>query len=179
MITTEHPSSARDAWLHVSDTALLRDCREERYKASGPGGQHRNKVATAVRLRHHPSDVVVQAEESRSLEQNRRSAVRRLRRRIAVTVRDAFDLDAPGLPQEIAAHLAQGRLAINPRNPDYPLVVGVVLDALEAAGGSYATAARALGLSTSQLLKFLQSDPEVWREISRLKQRERSPADPP
>src|SRR2546425_10188777 len=103
----------RDAWLRMPDAVLLRDCREERYKASGPGGQHRNKVATAVRVRHHPSGVVVQAEESRSLEQNRRSAVRRLRRRIAVTVREVFDTDAQALAPEITAYLAQGRLAAN------------------------------------------------------------------
>ena len=122
--------------------------------------------------------MVVQAEESRSLEQNRRSAVRRMRRRIAITVRDPFDLDDPALPPAIGAYLAEGRIAVNPRNREYPLVVAVVLDALEAADRRYAAAGRALRLTTSQLLKFLRSDPEVWREVSRVREPEAKPAEP-
>ncbi len=44
------------------------------YRASGPGGQHRNKTATAIRLTHVPTGLVVAAEESRSQHQNLQSA---------------------------------------------------------------------------------------------------------
>jgi len=151
----------------MSDARLLRDCREERYKASGPGGQRRNKVTTAIRLRHTPSGVTVQAEEGRALEENRRRALRRLRERIALEVRAPVDLTAPQHPPELARYVStDGRLAINPKNPDYHLIVASTLDALAASGGSYAAAASALGLTTSQLSRFLQSDREVWRWIS-------------
>ncbi len=157
----------RDTWLRMSDAELLRDCREERYKASGPGGQRRNKVTTALRLRHEPAGIVAQAEEGRSLDENRRRALRRLRGRIAIELRAPFDLASPDIPQEFARYAsADGRLAVNPKNPDYPLVVATALDALAAADGSYATAAAALGLTTSQCTKFLESDREVWRWIS-------------
>jgi len=156
----------RDAWLRMTDGELLRQCREERYKASGPGGQRRNKVTTALRLRHEATGVVVQAEEGRSLAENRRRALRRLRERIAIEVRAPFDLTSPDIPPEFARYAsAAGRLAVNPKNPDYPLVVATALDALAAADRSYAAAA-ALGLTTSQLMKFLESDREVWRWIS-------------
>jgi hypothetical protein len=46
------------------------------------------------------------------------------------------------------------------------MIVGTVLDALDAAGGSYARAASALGLTTSQLLKFLRSDPQIRRALA-------------
>ncbi len=158
--------SLRSRWLRQADAELLRDCREERYRASGPGGQRRNKVETAVRLRHLPSGVVVQAEESRSLEENRTRALRRLRLRLAIEVRETFDLGAPALPPEfVAQRTPEGRIAVNPKNPAYPIALAVALDALSAAGGSYAVAASALGVTTSQLLRLLRSDPQVWREI--------------
>lgn len=151
----------------MSDADLLRECREERYKASGPGGQRRNKVTTAVRLRHEATGVQVQAEEGRTLEENRRRAVRRVRERIAIEVRTPFDPANPHIPPEFAKYVsADARLSVNPKNPDYPLVVAMAMDALAAAEGSYATGASALGVTTSQLTKFLQSDREVWRWIS-------------
>jgi protein subunit release factor B len=55
----------------------------EYFRASGPGGQHRNKVATGVRLTHLPSGLVVTATERRSRELNRQAALERLARRLA------------------------------------------------------------------------------------------------
>ena len=160
-------TSTRNAWLRLDDAALLKQCAEERYRASGPGGQRRNKVETAVRLRHRASGAVSQAEEARSLEENRRRAVGRLRLRIALHVRSPFDVASPSLPAELLAHRrAEGALAVNPKNDAYPLIVATVLDCLEAAGGSYPVAAQALGLTTSQLLRFLRRDREVWRALS-------------
>ena len=158
----------RDRRLRMNDAELLRECREERYKASGPGGQRRNKVTTAVRLRHEPTGVIVQAEEGRALEENRRRAVRRLRERIAVEVRAPFNIASPTLPAEFRKYVSpEGRLSVNAKNPDYPIVVATVLDALAGAtGGSYAPAAKALGVTSSQLAKFLESDREVWRWIA-------------
>lgn len=52
---------------------------EEKFaRSSGPGGQHVNKVATAVTLRHLPTGVVVTAQESRSQLRNRELARDRL-----------------------------------------------------------------------------------------------------
>ena len=52
---------------------------EERFtRASGPGGQHVNKVSTAVTLTHHPSGVSVTVQDSRSQSWNRRVARERL-----------------------------------------------------------------------------------------------------
>ncbi len=159
----------RSGWLRLDDVALLKQCREERYRASGPGGQRRNKVETALRLRHAASGVVVQAEESRSLEENRKRALRRLRERIAMEVRAPFDLEAPALPPEFLAQRRDASIAVNARNAAYPIVVATALDALAAAVGSYAAAARALGVTTSQLLRFLRSDASVWRAVGALR----------
>src|SRR5579864_9364694 len=62
--------------------ALERDCDIEYFIASGPGGQHRNKVETGVRLTHRPSGIVVTATERRSQRANREAAFERMRARL-------------------------------------------------------------------------------------------------
>ena len=47
-------------------------------RSSGPGGQHVNKVSTAVTLRHEPSGVAVTVQDSRSQSMNRQLAWERI-----------------------------------------------------------------------------------------------------
>ncbi|MDX2031281.1 MAG: peptide chain release factor-like protein [Blastocatellia bacterium] len=58
--------------------SLERDCDMEFFVAGGPGGQHRNKVETGVRLTHRPTDTVVTATERRSQSANRDAAYERM-----------------------------------------------------------------------------------------------------
>lgn len=52
------------------------DLIESFLKGSGPGGQKINKTSSAVQLKHIPSGIVVKSQETRSREQNRRTARR-------------------------------------------------------------------------------------------------------
>src|ERR671917_386496 len=91
-------TSSRQQWTDLTDPQLLAQCEVDTYRASGPGGQKRNKTSSAVRLRHPPSGLLVIAEESRSQHENKAKALRRLRRALYL------DLREPVAPQDVAGH---------------------------------------------------------------------------
>lgn len=71
------------AAARAREEKLLQECEITTFRASGPGGQHRNRRESGVRIRHLPTGVVVTATERRSQHQNRAVALERLRRRLA------------------------------------------------------------------------------------------------
>jgi len=54
----------------------------ERLRRSGPGGQHRNRKATGIRLIHLPTGITVMATERRSQASNLEAALQRLEARL-------------------------------------------------------------------------------------------------
>jgi protein subunit release factor B len=65
--------------IPADNDTLLAACDVETLRGSGPGGQHRNKTESAVRLRHRETGIVAQASERRSQHQNMEVAAERLR----------------------------------------------------------------------------------------------------
>src|SRR5579871_4670914 len=126
----------RSQWTALSDDQLLAQCEVDTYRASGPGGQKRNKTSSAVRLRHPPSGLLVIAEESRSQHENKARALRRLRQALYLKLREDSPPEVLAARAEVAAARdAGGRLRPRRKDPAYWPAVGVVLDLLVALGG--------------------------------------------
>ena len=88
-IVPPHLRAAARRALALVDEALMAECTEEFFVAGGPGGQHRNKTETGVRLTHHATGTVVTATERRSQLQNRGAALERLRERLTAMTLEA------------------------------------------------------------------------------------------
>jgi hypothetical protein len=166
------PDRPRATWAHLTDAQLLAQCEVDTYRASGPGGQKRNKTSSAVRLRHPPSGLIVIAEESRSQHENRARALKRLRQALYLKLRDSQP------PEVLAANLdyrsargADGRLDLGRKDPRFWPAAGVVLDVLAAVEARVSDAAQALGVSTANLVAFLQTEPKLWEQANQLRTR--------
>jgi RF-1 domain len=167
----------RATWTALTDDQLLAQCDVDTYRASGPGGQKRNKTSSAVRLRHEPTGLIVIAEESRSQHENKAKALRRLRRALYLELRDslpAHDLttaSVTGLPDFAPACESDGRLHLSAKDPRFWPAAGVVLDVLAGVQARVAEAAQLLGISTGNLVDFLQTDPKLWQAANHLRAR--------
>ena len=155
-----------DDYLAADDGQLLRQCDQHEYRSSGPGGQHRNKVSSAIRLRHRPTGISAHGDDSRSQHQNRALALKRLRMNIACQHRRGADLAGP-VPDYVrqCTFVARGgeaagrlRLAVGVRDQRFWHVAAYLLDLLDAAGGSLAVAAEVIGVTSSNFAKVLDSE---------------------
>jgi ribosome-associated protein len=89
-VTAPVPEAVRAAArraLALPEEALLAECEETFFTAGGPGGQHRNKTESGVRLVHRPTGAHVTATERRSQARNRTAALERLRARLEALAR--------------------------------------------------------------------------------------------
>lgn len=68
----------------IEEVKLLdKDIQYQAIRSSGPGGQHVNKVSSAIRAIHKPSNIQVLVMESRSQHQNKKIAIQRLQEKVA------------------------------------------------------------------------------------------------
>jgi hypothetical protein len=152
--------------LDFEDGRLLAECEIHYHRTGGPGGQHRNKVSTAVRLHHRLSGIIVTGTERRSQQENRLHALRRLREALAVYTRAPLP-EKPVWPPTV--QISEGRLHVNPHNPAIYHVLGLVLDAVFACGGSTRDAAAYFGVTPTSLTRFLAEHPKAWAEANRIR----------
>ncbi|MEP0846804.1 MAG: peptide chain release factor-like protein [Phycisphaerae bacterium] len=155
------------ARLDFDDARLLRECEIHFHRTGGPGGQHRNKVCSAVRLVHKPSGLAVTGEERRSQHENKAVALWRLRELIALVARIPLPQQVEW-PPELEAR--DGRLRVSDRNPRLHHAIALVLDSLATNRGALREAAARLGLTPSSVVRFLGEHPKAWREAQRIRE---------
>ena len=153
----------------LADDRLLTQCRVDHYRGSGPGGQKRNKTSNAVRLLHTPTGIIATATESRSLQENKLYALRRLRLKLACDLREPITLLTFEPPDWFLEIRRDRKLAVSHRHPHYAAVGGLMLDLFTALGGNPAAVAINLGISTTEVIKFLESEPVFWATANRLR----------
>jgi hypothetical protein len=160
VVAAPHPAT-------ISDEALLRQCEVTFGRHSGPGGQHRNRVETAVRLAHQPTGIIGAAAERRQQTVNRSMALRRLRLKLALSVRTKVHPERHR-PSELWQSRRQGRqISVNPKHRDYPALLAEALDVIVARRFDVAGAAGVLGISMSQLAKLVRHEKQAFALVNR------------
>jgi len=161
------PPAARDP------EDLWDECEVRQLRRSGPGGQHRNKVQTAIRLRHLPTGLHAEASERRSQSQNRSAAIFRLRVSLALEVRSPCDPEHGPTPLW-QSRCGRGRLSVSGSHEDFPALLAEALDVLAASDADPGRAAEVLGCTPSQLIRLLRMEPRAlglvnqWRNERQL-----------
>ncbi len=169
MIEGDHPAM-------LNDEDFLKNVTLDFGRSSGPGGQHRNRKATACTATHLPSDISGEATERRRQSENRKMALIRLRRSLAVLLRRSITVDSY-TPTELWESRRQGdQLPINPKHGDYSAILAETLDVILASDLDMSEAARILRVTSSQLVKIVGNDKTAltWLNNQR-KERELSP----
>lgn len=149
----EHPAALPLA-------TLLDQCQMRRLRRSGPGGQHRNKVETAVQLVHRPSGVVAEANERRSQAENRKVALFRLRVNLALALRCPMS-DEGGPSRLWRSRLRGRRIAVSAAHADFPSLLAEALDTLATYDADLRRAAARLQTTSSQLVRFIDREPRA------------------
>ena len=157
IIEGDHPAM-------LDDETLLKDVIFDFGRSSGPGGQHRNRKATACTATHMPTDISGEASERRRQSENRKMSISRLRRALAIRLRRNISLE-----QFVSTPLWEERrsgnqLAINPKHRDYPCILAEALDIAFASEFDMRIAADTSQISSTQLLKIITHEPAafVW-----------------
>jgi hypothetical protein len=157
-------------YLHPSDLTaakLLAQCVVRRQRRSGPGGQHRNKVETAVVLVHEPTGIRSEATEQRSQATNQQVALHRLRVKLAIQVRSSMPL---GVTRDISplwhSRLQAQKIRIAQSHDDFPSLLAEALDCLATLEFDVQQCAEHLRTSSSQLVRFLKLEPAALIHVN-------------
>jgi len=151
MIDGEHPAMQQE-------DELLKSVMLDFGRSSGPGGQHRNRKATACTATHIPTDISGEASERRRQSENRKMAISRLRRTLAIFLRRNITIKSYQ-PTELWENRRQGdQLPINPKHGDYSPILAETLDVILASELEMSKAAEVLQVTSSQLVKIIAND---------------------
>jgi len=127
-------------------------------RSSGPGGQHRNRKATACTATHIPTDISGEATERRRQSENRKMAISRLRRTLAILLRRKIEVDSYTLTDLWISRRQGTQLPINPKHKDYSAILAETLDVIYAVDFRMSKAAEVLQVSSTQLVAIIANE---------------------
>ncbi len=162
-----HPAS-------LDPSALDAECEFRATRRSGPGGQNRNKVETAVILTHRPTG---SAPRHRSVARRARTDAPRWPGcgsswRWRSGGRSSGPRREPSVPERLwRSRCRGGRIVVNPDHDDFPALLAEALDVLTARDDDPKEASEVLGCSATQLVKLIKDEPRALARVN-----ERAPA---
>lgn len=154
----------------LADIDLLAQCELGRGRTSGPGGQHRNRVATQVILTHTPTTATAQAGERRSAETNKKVALHRLRYLLAVEIRTEVPAGEARTELWSARCNAQGRIVCSTSHRDHATLIAEAMDVIAACAWDVTTAAKRLCCTQTQLVRLLGEHPPALTKCNHERQ---------
>jgi hypothetical protein len=156
--------------LSCDDETLLGDCEVHAHRASGPGGQHRNKTSSAIRLVHTPTGVTANSADSRSQHSNKRLALKRLRMNLALQLRQPPPDSIPPVVGDCLHGVGKHRrLEVGRKDHRFWAVAAFLLDLLDARQGRLGEASDAIGISTGNLTRLLKSDRHLLSAVQSIR----------
>ena len=141
------------SFLKKDEEHFLRDCKIVHFKSTGKGGQKKNKTSSAIRLIHNPTNLFVESSVNRQQIINKIDAIRKLRLKIALSLVNK-------------ANTWQGTYGLNYKNWDFPIMIGIIIDAFHFKNFSIKETSLFLGISQNILLKNISKNKELWDFIN-------------
>ena len=152
-----------------SEDELLSHCKLTFSRASGPGGQNRNKVETSVQVEFVSAGIIAQASERRTQNENRKVAIQRLRCKLAVEHQPTYELmqHVPLTASELwNRYCINGRMNISDSNTDWPVLLAELMNFLEQKDWNLSLVAEGLATSSSRLVKLLKKYPPALSRLN-------------
>ena len=163
--------------LLIDEDKLLEMCHIDYFLSSKPGGQHRDKKASSVRLSLKNTTIVVSASENRSMNMNMKSAVKKLKIEITCQLRSSIDfiifIKSFDLFEAFNKNgsLSNGKLSYASSNKNYLPMCAFIFDLMNNDKWGISNISKKLGISNTNLVSFLLKEKRliVWVNQQRAK----------